>query len=39
MDQLTNQTSSSVEKLTEISNPPTPLTWEQKDTESPSPGV
>lgn len=29
-----NQTSSSVEELTEMSNPPTLLTWEQKDIES-----
>lgn len=34
-----NQTFSSIEKLTEMSNPPTPLTWEQKDIQSPSPGV
>lgn len=31
---MTSGSSSSVEKSAEKSNPPPPLTWEQKDTES-----
>lgn len=31
---MTSGPSSSVEKSIEKNNPPTPLTWEQKDTES-----
>jgi len=34
-----NQTSASVEKLIEMINPPTPLTWELKDIESFTGGV
>lgn len=36
---LIHQTPSAAEKLIEVSNHPTPLTWEQSDIQSPSPGA